>query len=58
MGNPVVDPHGPASGSARVIRGGSWPNVGTFLRSAKRTNFNPSTRFNTIGFRVGFQKSQ
>ena len=35
-GNPVVDPTGPASGSLRVLRGGSWYNGGTALRSAKR----------------------
>ena len=57
-GNPVVDPSGPASGSTRVRRGGSWCNDGTFLRSAKRGSITPSTRNYGIGFRVGFQKSQ
>ncbi|MFL2928842.1 MAG: formylglycine-generating enzyme family protein [Opitutales bacterium] len=55
-GNPVVDPTGPASGTLRVNRGGSWNNVGTGLRSARRSSFTPSYRFNAIGFRVGFQK--
>jgi formylglycine-generating enzyme required for sulfatase activity len=55
-GNPVVDPTGPASGSSRVIRGGSWSSDGTLLRSAKRYDNPPSTRSNTLGFRVGFQK--
>ena len=55
--NPTIDPTGPASGSDRVRRGGSWDNVGATLRSAKRYSNTPSTRSN-IGFRVGFQKSQ
>ena len=57
-GNPVVDPTSPASGSFRVRRGGSWRHDGTYLRSAKRFNDTPGHRFNFIGFRVGFQKSQ
>jgi len=55
-GNPVVDPTGPASGSRRVVRGGSWNYVGTSLRSAKRGINAPGFRYNYIGFRVGFQK--
>ena len=54
-GNPVIDPTGPASGSSRVRRGGSWNNDGTNLRSAKRNNNTPSNRNNNIGFRVGFR---
>ena len=55
-GNPVVDPTGPASGSNRVIRGGSWGNDGTAMRSAERSDFIPSGGFYGLGFRVGFQK--
>jgi len=55
-GNPVVDPTGPASGSYRVGRGGSWGTDGSYLRSAKRNNFTPSNRNYYLGFRVGFQK--
>jgi formylglycine-generating enzyme required for sulfatase activity len=57
-GNPVVNPTGPASGSHRVLRGGSWNYVGTGLRSARRDYYTPSSRSTNIGFRVGFQKSQ
>jgi formylglycine-generating enzyme required for sulfatase activity len=57
-GNPVIDPTGPASGSYRVLRGGSWFNGGAYLRSAQRDAYPPSTRHNTLGFRVGFQQVQ
>jgi formylglycine-generating enzyme required for sulfatase activity len=57
-GNPVVDPTGPASGSSRVFRGGSWNNGWAGLRSAKRNPNTPGYRSNNLGFRVGFQKSQ
>jgi formylglycine-generating enzyme required for sulfatase activity len=57
-GNPVIDPTGPASGSARVRRGGSWYSDGTNLRSAKRTSHAPSPRHSDLGFRVGFQAVQ
>ena len=40
-GNTVVDPTGPASGSLRVARGGSWGTVGPNLRSARRGNVPP-----------------
>ena len=51
-----TDPTGPASGSARVIRGGSWHLTGTGLRSAARGNGTPSSRYTHIGFRVGFKQ--
>jgi formylglycine-generating enzyme required for sulfatase activity len=53
-----TDPEGPASGSLRVLRGGSWSYVGPALRSAKRLGIPPSNRNNGIGFRVGFQAVQ
>ncbi|MDA7757753.1 SUMF1/EgtB/PvdO family nonheme iron enzyme, partial [Opitutales bacterium] len=55
-GNPVADPSGPASGSYRVFRGGSWGSDGAYLRSAKRSFYTPSNRYYTLGFRVGFQQ--
>jgi formylglycine-generating enzyme required for sulfatase activity len=57
-GNPVIDPTGPASGSARAVRGGSWYSNGTSLRSAKRRSGSPGIRYNDHGFRVSLQKSQ
>ena len=52
------DPLGPASGSARVLRGGSWSHTGASLRSAERYGHTPGSRYNTLGFRVGFKASQ
>jgi formylglycine-generating enzyme required for sulfatase activity len=57
-GGAQTNPEGPASGSLRVTRGGSWGTSGTNLRSAHRSNSLPSDRSNTIGFRVGFQAVQ
>ena len=57
-GNPVVNPTGPASGSIRVRRGGSWLDGGAYLRSADRYGGTPGARHTNLGFRVGFQKSQ
>ena len=57
-GNPVVDPTGPASGSNRVRRGGSWSHGEPHLRSARRYGYAPSRRHDGIGFRVGFQSSK
>jgi surface protein len=56
-GNPVVDPTGPASGSDRVNRGGSWYPFGTSLRSAKRNHLTPSQRDRHFGFRLAFRQT-
>ena len=53
--NPTIDPTGPASGSGRVRRGGSWGSGGSNLRSARR-HAPPNFRLSSLGFRVGFQK--
>jgi len=57
-GGSQTNPEGPASGSNRVRRGGSWYIGGASLRSAKRGLSTPSARNDDLGFRVGFQKSQ
>jgi formylglycine-generating enzyme required for sulfatase activity len=46
------DPVGASSGSNRVIRGGSWGNLGRNLRSADRGSYTPSNRNYIIGFRL------
>jgi formylglycine-generating enzyme required for sulfatase activity len=47
----TTDPTGPASGSDRVIRGGSWSNTARSARSANRNSYGPSYRSNGFGFR-------
>jgi formylglycine-generating enzyme required for sulfatase activity/tRNA A-37 threonylcarbamoyl transferase component Bud32 len=47
-----VDPVGPAEGSKRVLRGGSWENGPTNSRSADRYNHPTSSRSYALGFRV------
>ena len=46
------DPPGPASGSPRVVRGGSWFLTAWGCRSAFRFPFSPEFRYGELGFRV------
>ncbi len=48
----VTDPTGPASGSIRAVRGGSWDTYVWLHRSACRWNYGPDTRFSYLGFRL------
>ena len=52
------DPEGPAWGSHRVSRGGSWNLDWTHQRSARLPGSSPSYRNDRIGFRVAFQAVQ
>jgi formylglycine-generating enzyme required for sulfatase activity len=47
----VTDPTGPASDESRVLRGGSFGNPTSFVRSAIRYNNQPVNRVNGLGFR-------
>jgi formylglycine-generating enzyme required for sulfatase activity len=47
-----IDPTGPASGSNRVDRGGSWFGVAWINRSACRDSFSPGNRRGFLGFRL------
>ena len=50
--SPQVDPKGPASGTMRVRRGGSWFKYGYSCRSANRAAGHPASRLQTTGFRL------
>lgn len=50
--SPEVDPTGPASGTGRVFRGGSWDSKAKYCRSALRAIATPDFRFFRIGFRL------
>lgn len=47
----VTDPRGPAEGTYRVIRGGSWDRAARLARSAHRFWNHPSYRVDGLGFR-------
>ena len=51
-----TNPEGPASGSNRIRRGGSWSWHDSAMRSAKRLQYDPSIRYaSDTGFRLAFQ---
>ena len=45
------DPRGPASGTQRVIRGGSYQSDAVALRASRRDGADPLTNAGTVGFR-------
>jgi formylglycine-generating enzyme required for sulfatase activity len=50
--SPRRDPQGPAEGTSRVLRGGSWDCFGQRCRSAWRNGIEPSKTHEFLGFRV------
>jgi len=52
------DPTGPASGSARVERGGSWSIGAQGVRSANRGSDGPDFRDRFLGFRVALSEAR
>ena len=59
--NAQVDPKGPATGTQRVLRGGSWFQSSSFCRSANRNSYAPANFWSVNGFRVclgGFGKGR
>jgi len=49
--SPAKNPEGPATGTERVLRGGSWWNTADFLTSAQRAATSPEHTYTTNGFR-------
>jgi formylglycine-generating enzyme len=50
--SPSDDPKGPATGSVRVRRGGSWHTWAFYARSAYRNWNSPETRYTLVGMRL------
>lgn len=49
--SPPSNPLGPDSGQYRVLRGGSWANLGSDVRSAYRERYDPSSPNYLVGIR-------
>lgn len=50
--SPVNDPRGPASGTHRVLRGGSWRSYAYYCRAAYRGMSTPEHTWDCVGFRT------
>lgn len=46
------NPHGPESGSTRVIRGQAWNTLKEYCRIANRGSFSPCSKYEYVGFRL------
>lgn len=57
-GEDATDPAGPTTGTMKMNRGGSWFNTDSYCRTANRTIYSPTTRSNTIGFRLALSSIQ
>jgi formylglycine-generating enzyme required for sulfatase activity len=49
--SPASNPKGPESGSFRVVRGGCFYSLGSYLRVSLRRNLDPSLDYYYLGFR-------
>jgi formylglycine-generating enzyme required for sulfatase activity len=56
--NGATDPRGAASGTSRVLRGGSWNDNANSCRAANRNNNTPTNTNNNIGFRLARSSDQ
>ena len=50
--SPSADPHGPGSGSYRVVRGGCWSYFAYYCRVAYRSSGSPGSGNGYLGFRL------
>jgi formylglycine-generating enzyme len=50
--SPEHNPDGPATGSRRASRGGSWRHAVTISSCAARSRLDPSFRYTDYGFRL------
>ena len=50
--SPATDPAGPATGTVRVRRGGSWHTWPLYARCAYRNWNSPQTRYTLVGIRL------
>ena len=55
---PGTDPRGPATGSRRVMRGGSWGNSADFCRVGYRYGYGPGSSYFLVGFRACLPSGQ
>ncbi|MEY2490073.1 MAG: hypothetical protein QOC70_2015 [Verrucomicrobiota bacterium] len=51
-GTPKVNPRGPANGTKRIYRGGSWKSRFNSLRATARSSNMPNYSCNDLGFRI------
>lgn len=54
--SPYEDPRGPASGTLRAVRGGSWSVGASISRCADRFGDDPTHRSDETGFRVAMRR--
>jgi len=52
------NPRGPIGGEFKVLRGGSWRDLGGFIYSSFRNNSSPGTRMDDYGFRCAKSVNQ
>jgi len=50
--SPARNPQGPSSREVRVLRGGSWLDLPSYLRAAFRDRYFPDNRSSGVGFRL------